>query len=73
MEEILSQMGSSLKMPFRYTQLSRSPSTHSLSIKHQWTHSVTPDDQMHYCVHVRVTLGEERGIPCPLPMHVMDY
>ena len=51
-------MCASPKAPFRFTQLSRLPSIHSLSPKGRWAHSMTPDDQMHYCVHIRVTLGE---------------
>ena len=68
MEEELSQMGVSPRMPFRFTQLSRSPFVHSLSLACWWAHSTTPDDQMHYCIHSRVTLEEGRGDQPP-PSH----
>ena len=55
MEEVFSQMGSPSKMPFR------SPSKQSLSCEHWGDHSMTPEDQMHYCVHVRVILREGIG------------
>ena len=61
MEEVLSQPGMSPKMPFRFTQLSRLPCICSLLLKHQQTCLITPHDQLHYCIHVRVTLGERRG------------
>ena len=61
-------MGLSPKIPFRFTQLSRSPSTCSLSPEGGQAHSWTPDDKMHYCVHIRVTLGERGGDPPP-PSH----
>ena len=57
-EDAASQMGTSAKMPFRFTQSSRLPSTHSLLLEHGWTCSTTPNDWTHYCVHTRVTLGE---------------
>ena len=68
MEEVLSQMDASPKMPFRFTQSSRSPSICSLLLEHGWTCWTTPDDWTHYCVHVRVTLGEGRGNQPP-PSH----
>ena len=71
MEEVLLQMGMPPKMPFRFMQLSRLPSIHSLSLDHQWASSVTPDDQMHYCIHIRVTLGEGRGNQPP-PSHMWN-
>ena len=61
MEEVLSQMSESLRTPFRFIQLSRLPSVHSLSLECWWAYLTTPNDQMGYCVHVRVTLGEGRG------------
>ena len=71
MEEVLSQMGASSKMPFRFTQLSRLPSVHSLSLECQWACSTTPNNWMHYCIHIRVTLGEGRGNQLP-PSHVWN-
>ena len=65
MEEVLLQMSTSPKMPFRFTQTSRLPSVCSLLIEHQWACSTTPNDQMHYCIHVRVTLEEGRGNQLP--------
>ena len=64
---ILSQMGTSPKMPYRLTL----PSMHSLSLEHQWAHSVTPHNWTHYCVHVRVTQGVGRGNQ-PLPFHTWN-
>ena len=55
-------------MPFRFTWSSRSPSICSLSLEHQQAHSVTPNDCTHYCIHMRVTLGEGRGNQTP-PSH----
>ena len=49
------------KASFRFTQLSRLPYVGSLSSKGRWACSTTPDNWTHYCVHVRVTLGEGRG------------
>ena len=60
MEEILSQIGTSPKTPFRLIQLSQWTSIHSLSLKHQWAHWVTPNNWMCYCIHVRVSLREGR-------------
>ena len=71
MEEVFLQMGIPSKMPFRFTQLSRSPSKWSLSHEHWWDHSMNPKDQMCYCVHVRVTLGEGRGDQPP-PSHASN-
>ena len=58
MEEAASQTGASSKIPFGFKWWRRSPSNHSLLLEHWWAHSTTPDDWMHYCVHIRVTLGE---------------
>ena len=32
---------------------------------------MTPEDQMHYCIHMKVTLGEGRGIQPP-PSHALN-
>ena len=72
MEEVASQMGMSLKMPFRFTQLSRSPFymlTYHLS-EHQWAHSTTPNTGTHYCIHIRVTLEEGEGWSTPTLPHM---
>ena len=61
MEEVASQMGMSPKTPFRFTQLSRSPSICSSLLEHWLVHSTTPDDWMQYCIHIRVTLKEGKG------------
>ena len=71
MEEVLSQMGTSPKMPFRFIQLSRLPSVCSQLPELPQTHSLTPDDQMHYCIHIRVTLEEGRGY-LPQPSHTWN-
>ena len=67
MEEEVSQIGASPKMPFRFTQSRQSPSEQSLMSEHQQDHPIL-EDQVHYCVHVRVTLGEWGGNQ-PLPCH----
>ena len=67
-EEVASQMGTSPKTSFRFTQSSGSHSTCSLSLEHQWASSTTPNNQMHYCIHIKVTLGEGRGDQSP-PSH----
>ena len=68
LEEVWLQMGMSPRAPFRFTQLSRSPSIWSLSPEGRWAHMTTPNNWMHYCIHVRVTLGEVRqptsAFPC---------
>ena len=64
-------MGISLKTPFRFTQLSWSPSVQFLSLKHQQAHSVTPNNSMNYCIHIRVTLGEGRDDQ-PQPSHTWN-
>ena len=68
MEEVATQMGTTLKMPFRFTQLSRLPSESSPSFEHRCASSTTPNNWMHYCVHVRVTLQEGKGDQPP-PSH----
>ena len=73
LEEVSTQMNMSPKVPLRFTQLSRSPSICSLSPKGGQTHLVTPDDQMHYCIDVRVILGEGEVTNCHLPMHGVDH
>ena len=59
LEKVSSQMGMSPKAPFRFTNLSRFPSIQSLSPEGIWAHLMTSDNWTHYCVHVRVTLGEK--------------
>ena len=68
MEEVTSQIGPSPKMLFRFTLSSRSPSAHSPLLEHQQAWSTTPDNWMHYCVHIRVTLEDRKGDQ-PLPHH----
>ena len=63
LEEALSQMGASPKMPFHFAQCGRLPSEPSLWPEHQQSNPV-PEDQMHYCIQVRVTLGEAPTSPC---------
>ena len=72
MEEVFSQMGTPFKMPFRFTQLSRSPSEWSLSPECCGDCSITPKDHTHYCVHTRVSLGEGRGDQ-PSPSHAWNW
>ena len=67
LEEVSSQMGTSLKTPFRFMQSSRSPSINSLSPEDRRACWMTPENCMFYCSHVRVTLGE--GGNCPPPSH----
>ena len=43
MEEVFLPMGAPSKMPFRFTQWSRSSSEWSLSPEHQWDCSMTPN------------------------------
>ena len=54
-KKVASQIGMSPIMPFRFTQSSRFPSTCSLLLEHQWALSTTPNDLMHYCIHIRMT------------------
>ena len=61
MKEVLSQMGTSPKMPFRFMWSSRLPSVCSLCIECQWACPVTPDIWTPYCIHIRVTLPEGMG------------
>ena len=71
LEEVSSQMGTSPKAPFRFMQLSRSPSICSLSLEGRWACSMTPENLTHYCVHIRVALGE--GVTTLyLPTHGVD-
>ena len=60
-EEVASQTYMSLKMPFRFTQSSRLPFIHPLSLEPCLVHSTTPNDWMHYCIHIRVTLKVGKG------------
>ena len=71
MEEVSSLMGVPSKTPFRFTQLSRSSFKWSLSPEHPWDNWMTPKDQLWYCLHVRVTLGEEIGDQPP-PSHTWN-
>ena len=66
LEEGMSWIGASPKMPFRFTQSSWLHSEWSLMPEHQQDHPV-PEEQMHYCIHVRVAWGEggnQLPIPC---------
>ena len=60
MEDSLSQMGTSSKMPFLSVQCNRLPSEWSLSPEH-WQSNPAHEDRMLYCVPVRLTSGEGRG------------
>ena len=71
MEEVVLQTGAPFKTPFRFTPLSSLPSEWSLSPEHWWDHLMTPEDQMCYCIHVRVTLGEGR-VDQPPPSHTWN-
>ena len=55
------------KMHFRFRITSRSPSERSVSPEHWWDQSPTPEDQRHYCIQVRVMLGNGRGDQPTLP------
>ena len=58
-------MGASPQAPFRFTQSIRLPPIWFLSHEGKQACSMTPDNQMHYCIHVRVTLGEGGDQPLP--------
>ena len=73
LEEVSLQMGASSKTHFRFMQLSRQPSVHSLSPEGRWACLMTPDNGMHYCLHVRVILGEGEAANLHLPTHGVDY
>ena len=60
MEETLSEIGTSSKTAFHFVQHSRSPSKGSLSPGHCQSNPAH-EDQMCYCIQVRVTLGVGRG------------
>ena len=66
LEDALSQMGTSSKMPFHFMWHSRSPSEWSLSPKH-WQSNPAHEDLMCYCIQVRVTIGEGGGDQPPPP------
>ena len=66
LEEALSQMGASSKMPFCFTWCGRLPSKQSLSPEH-WQSNPAHEDQTCYCIQVRVTLGEGGGDQPPPP------
>ena len=61
LEEVSSQMGTSPKAPFSFMHSSRSPSIHSLSPDGRQACSTITEYWMHYCIHIKVTLG--RGWP----------
>ena len=52
-------MGISPKAHFRFTQLRRLSSVHSLSPEGRQACSLTQNNQTCYCIHIKVTLGEE--------------
>ena len=64
-EKVSTQIGTSPKVPFRFTQSSRSPSVHSLSPEGRQACPRNPDDQTHYCIHISVTLGGGGDHPPP--------
>ena len=66
LEEALSQMGTSYKMPFHFTWCSRSPLEQSL-LPENWQSDAACEDWMCYCIWVRVTLGEGGGDQPPPP------
>ena len=68
LEEVSLQTGASPKAPFRFTQLSRLPSIWSLLPEGRWACSMIADNWTHYCIYIRVTLGEGGGNQ-PLPSH----
>ena len=68
-EEVASETGTSPKTLFRFAQLSRSPSACSPSLEHQQAHSTIPKHQMHYCIHISMTLEEGKGYQ-PSPSHM---
>ena len=64
LEDALSQMGASSKMPFHFMQHGRSPSEWSLSLEH-WQSNPTHEDKMHYYVQFRVTSWGRWRWPAP--------
>ena len=68
LEEGLLQMGAPSKMPFRFLQSSQSPWEWSVMPEYQQDHP-TQKDLMHYCIHIRVTLGRGLGNQPP-PSHI---
>ena len=66
LEEVLSQTGASPRAPFRFTPSSRLPSIWSLSPEGRRACSMTPENWMHYCIHVK---SDSRGGNQPLPSH----
>ena len=67
LKEGISWMGSSPIMPFRFMLSSQLPSKWSLMPECQQDHPI-PEDQMCYCILVRVTFGEGGGNQ-PSPSH----
>ena len=56
LEEALSQMGASSKMPFQFMWCGRLPLEQSLSPEH-WQSDPAHEDLTHYCIQVRESLG----------------
>ena len=72
-EEVLTQIGMSPKVPFRFTQSNRLPSTHSLSPEGGQACSMTPDNKMCYCIPIRLTLEEREATSLHLPTHGVNH
>ena len=68
LEKELSPMGAPSNTSFRFMQSSRLPSEQSLLPEHQQDHPAHKD-WMHYCIHIRMTLGESQTTSTHLPMH----
>ena len=64
LEEALSQMGASSKIPFQFTQQNRSPSKWSLLPEH-WQDHLAHEHRICYCIHIRVTWGGGGNQPQP--------
>ena len=60
-EEVPTPAGKPHPEPFRFTWLSKSPYIHSLSSDDEWPCSKSPDQQMCYCIHIKVMLGGRGG------------
>ena len=61
--------GASPKMPFRFRRTSWSLSERSVSSVHWQNCSINPKDRRHYCIWVRLILGDGAGNQ-PQPSHV---
>ena len=55
LKEVPTQMGTSPRVPFRFMQSITLPSVYSLLPEGGWVCSVTPNNWMHYYIHIRVT------------------